>query len=80
MSRYIDADTLIARLKEYNPQTSKIKVAQIVTNNMPTIDLVRCKECKWADKCSRNVAMQDTYQMYEKIDYCSYGERKESER
>ena len=38
-------------------------------------EIVRCRECKYADKCSRNVAMIDTYQMYEKIDFCSYGER-----
>lgn len=40
-------------------------------------DLVRCKECKYADKCSQNVAMRDTYQMYEKINFCSVGERRE---
>ena len=37
--------------------------------------LVRCGECKHAEKCSQNIALQDTYQMYEKIDFCSYGER-----
>ena len=41
----------------------------------PSINLVRCGECKHAEKCSQNIALQDTYQMYEKIDFCSYGER-----
>lgn len=38
-------------------------------------ELVRCKECKWAEVCSQNVAMRETYDIYEKIDFCSYGER-----
>lgn len=39
------------------------------------IDIVRCRECKWADKCS-----QICYKFNHFInadDYCSYGERKE---
>ena len=44
-----------------------------------SIDIVSCKECKWADKCSQNVAILETYDMYEKLDFCSYGERKESD-
>lgn len=50
MSRYVDADALIAKLKKYNPQTSKVKIAQIVVNNLPSIDIVRCKECAHWDK------------------------------
>lgn len=52
-----------------------VSVARI--GETPSIDIVRCKDCKWSDKCSRNVAMQDSYQMYETIDFCSYGCRKE---
>ena len=39
------------------------------------INIVRCKECRHADKCSQNIAMLNTYEMYEQIDFCSYGER-----
>ena len=72
MSKWIDADALIAYLKEYNPQTSKIKMMQIVTNNRPSIDIVRCKECVEYDG--------DDWCMYwENVinpdDFCSYGER-----
>ena len=47
--RLIDADVLIERLKKDNPQTSKLKWAQILADNAPTIDaepVVRCKDCK----------------------------------
>lgn len=50
-----------------------------VKNGEYVQDIVRCKECKWAEVCSQNVAMRETYDMYEKIDFCSYGERKGSE-
>ena len=46
----------------------KVKGAEYVR------DLVRCKDCKWADRCSQNVAMRETYEMYEELDFCSYGE------
>lgn len=38
-------------------------------------EVVMCKECKWADKCSQNIAILETYDMYEKLDFCSHGER-----
>ena len=77
MSRYIDADAL----KEKIGNTAFLKlddteVVEQFIDTAPSIDIVFCKECKYADKCSRNVAMRDTYQMYEKIDFCSYGVRK----
>ena len=46
--RLIDADALIERMKNDNPQTSKIKWLQILAHSAPTIDAVegiRCKEC-----------------------------------
>ena len=43
-------------------------------------DLVRCGECKWAEVCSQNVAMREPYDIYEKIEYCSYGERASDDR
>ena len=36
--RLIDADALIERLKKDNPQTSKLKWAQILADNAPTIE------------------------------------------
>ena len=49
---------------------------------LPSIDLVRCEECKHKEVCFSEVAMTNKYQtstIYERIDFCSYGCRKESE-
>lgn len=44
----------------------------------PTIDIVRCKECKYEDDCEQEVLLSDMYGEVEDtahITYCSYGER-----
>lgn len=45
--------------------------------SLPTIDIVRCKECKFAEKCEQIVVFDITENQVEgrKIDFCSYGER-----
>ena len=91
MRRLIDADVLAERLMNaWDCESAGSVISAVMADvvvpicvSTPTVDaveVVRCKDCKHADKCSRNVAMQDTYQMYEKIDYCSYGERKDHEQ
>ena len=83
--RLIDADTLIKRLKEDWPQTSKISWAQIVAKCAPTIDaepIVRCKDCRHANECRKIVQYarneQNTVSMgYLPIEWCSRGERRE---
>ena len=46
---------------------------------LPTIDLVRCKECRYKDMeiCPMYRLVVAGVRKYD--DYCSYGERKESE-
>ena len=75
MSRYVDIDLLIARLKEHSPQTSKVKVAQIVTKGVPVIDIVRCKKCKHKDKYCDYCHELDVN--IKPDNFCSYGERRE---
>ena len=81
MSRYIDADAL-----EYDTEWSEYHdgftaYSQLAIDTAPSIDIVRCKECKWAKA-------NGTYQWCGRLDstaritaddFCSYGERKESE-
>lgn len=73
MSRWICVDDICIPSDE-NDWEELVAFADAIAEQEP-IDIVCCGECKYADKCSRNVAMIDTYQMYEKIDFCSYGER-----
>ena len=67
MSRYIDADALIARAF----QDSERMYLESVVKHTPSIDIVRCKECTERD---------DDWCMYwgnviNPDDFCSYGER-----
>ena len=55
MSRYIDADAVIARMAgqmsyeievETGNETDCVDLAEELLNDIPSIDIVRCKECK----------------------------------
>ena len=91
MSRYIDADNAIERLGAYLMTDAQIEYGGLASEDIedwkpiaidilkgaPSIDMVRCKECKnkdtYCDYCHKlemNIKADD---------FCSYGERKESE-
>ena len=82
MSRYIDADALLRALAEmwYDSPISVtgISASQLI-DKQPSIDIVRCKECRWAKAngtyqwCGR---LDSTAQITAN-DFCSYGERRE---
>ena len=79
MSRYIDAD---AFLKEYcEPYPHVYMAMSKAVADAPSIDIVRCKECKWADWYKTADGKQFCYCMETgnggrtADDYCSYGER-----
>ena len=73
--RLIDADALIARAF----QDSERMYLESVVKHTPSIDIVFCKECKWAKAngtyqwCGR----LDSTAQITADDFCSYGERKE---
>ena len=79
MSRYIDADEVEKWLR--------VGCAYVI-RELPTIDIVRCKECKYFID---NLTEDDTDEAYDSCrwdwsrkiptadDFCSYGERKEGE-
>jgi hypothetical protein len=89
MSRYIDADVLIADLDKglWGKDWDKA-LAEAIINNAPTIDavsVVRCKQCKYAEVADPTDD-QDGYicqfhrgSIWFSGSYCSWGERKESE-
>lgn len=82
MSRYIDADKLMLDIRlDKRPTFRGAKVSPSVKETMfayldsaPHIDIVRCKECKWADKYYHCNYMT-TWNKPD--DFCSYGERSE---
>ena len=75
--RLIDADALIAWIKDGQQMTSKMKAIICYIKTMPTTDLVRCKECKYKDDIVNYCYEND--RNIKADDFCSYGERKESE-
>ena len=68
MSRYVDIDTLKIPSEEM--------IAKWIVNEAPSIDIVRCRECKYWNEdfiltCRRHISKVDA------DDFCSYGERKD---
>ena len=79
MSRYIDADALI----RYGKRSTIVYWEDI--EEAPSIDIVRCKECKHRHTvdCFRAYLEYDIQEWIvdsgDDNDFCSYGERKEGE-
>lgn len=97
MSKYIDADALIMALrleypmmpmfkenqKEWGIKTEGYRKAEEVIKDAPSIDIVRCKECKYERQCLKAV-QHTTHEItsvtiaYRPIEFCSRGERREN--
>ena len=87
--RLIDADRIVyswhidADGEEHDGVT-----LQSIIKKMPTIDaveVVRCKDCKHRDKCHKKIHIREydgdiecTYAKFERLTYCSFGEREEN--
>ena len=90
MSRYIDADAVITAIAEFNKYEDELEYpyasddleeykddARLLIEDIPSIDIVRCKECKHREKCEQMVVFENGKYITSgyKLDYCSYGER-----
>jgi len=78
MSRYIDADAIKDLLMEYIGLTNGFDRA---FSEAPSIDIVHCRECiHYGRDSERNTYGCNLHSIgMTPSDYCSYGERKESE-
>ena len=76
MSRWIDADALQRALAQmwYDSQISitGISVSELI-HKQPSIDIVRCKECKYFESKEDWCYWRD--EMITADDFCSYGVR-----
>ena len=80
--RLIDADMLLNSFK--GAKKLGVDAIKFYIDNTPTIDLVRCGECKYWDgiECQNDGASTDLeggaeYTLYrDDTDFCSYGERR----
>lgn len=88
MSRYIDADALMATYAKHE-FCSDMGDAMEILDHAPSIDIVFCKECRWYKKW-KTIGRDDGYCEYARMtqdglqyvnanpdDFCSYGERSE---
>ena len=84
MSKYVEYDSLVADSYESDmwdrgTQRFNLRIVEVDDiENAPSIDLVRCAECKW-DKERMNPKAVKCIYGHKPDDFCSYGERKESE-
>lgn len=91
MSRYIDADAVITAIAEFNKYEDELEYpyasddleeykddARLLIEDAPSIEIVRCKECKWskANGTYQWCGRLDSTARITADDFCSYGERK----
>lgn len=80
MSRYVDIDTLKIPSEEM--------IAKWIVNSAPSIDIVRCKECRFSVNVITSWSANGENKRVERLckvnshnvndnDFCSYGERSE---
>lgn len=82
MSKYIEIDELISAIKTAPVWTGLDAITRIKT--LPSIDIVRCKECRWNENtCINHGEMKPRCKFTDYVhtadDFCSYGERKDKE-
>ena len=84
MSDYIKREDAKTAIREhFNSLADRVEINTVI-NMMPSIDIVRCKECKWADWYKTADGEQFCYCMETGSggriadDYCSYGEERAS--
>ena len=80
MSKWIDADALKERYKEVrfkDGMTERIVrwLVEVNIDEAPSIDIVRCKECKYRSNESSICDKMNRVMLAD--DFCSYGERRE---
>ena len=47
---------------------------------LPSVDVVRCKDCKWFNDIGCSIRIVDDSDKPTENDYCSFGERKDARR
>ena len=81
MSRYIEYEPIMEELEKEVKLADDWKTAHEIANVVkyaPSIDIVRCKECKswsYSDLIESHNRCERTLKLTKADDYCSYGER-----
>ena len=78
MSRYIDADDVANAIYHHFPSIRTMADARGIIEEAPSIDIVRCAECRYwnTSGCRDGVGECEwAYYMTKPDDFCSRGER-----
>ena len=78
MSRYIDADDAANAIYHHFPSIRTMADARGIIEEAPSIDIVRCKECRYWQDYKDEHFCNNMYGLHEDTnadDFCSYGER-----
>ena len=81
MGRYVDADMLKTNCDITIGDTTIGRRDYVMFHEIdsaPSIDIVRCKECKHRTYCYGDVLWtnkRQTVDIHKTVDFCSYGER-----
>ena len=76
--RLIDADDFIKKLAIAPLVQEAMRKA---FNHMPTVDVVRCKDCRYYDAENHNCIDEMGYaRIWNEDDYCSFAERREDDK
>lgn len=82
MGKYIDVEPIIEWAKDPTANlpygASGVDWEQKIFN-APTIDIVRCKECKFLEVCGKTCWCDQWEHYADEQDFCSHGERKSDE-
>ena len=81
MSRYVDieGDWVDDAIKAYSLgyyEDDEYAIPFEALGSAPSIDIVRCKECKNSPKNTKEIPLHDSCYTFGPDDFCSYGERK----
>ena len=90
MSRYIEVNDVANAIYHHFPSIRTMADARGIIEEAPSIDIVRCKECKFSESVITSWSTDGKNNVVERLckvhkwsvkddDYCSYAERKENE-
>lgn len=75
--RLIDADKLKA---DFIGKRYGVQAIEYVIDQQPTVEIVRCKDCRYYDAENHNCLDEMEYaRIWNEDDYCSFAERREDE-
>ena len=80
VSRYIDADDVANAIYHHIPSIRTMTDARGIIEEAPSIDIVRCKDCKWYKQSETFCENGNGLWQANDEAFCSYGERRTDDR